>query len=77
MISSRHGNRGWSLSLVIICVAVALAPPSDAYSAGQSYPPQYGTVVGIVSPECFMVFAPQIILVKFKAMETNLLVCIF
>lgn len=49
MESSRRRNMGWGLSLVILCVAVLLAPRAHAYWGGQDDTGEYGTVIGIVS----------------------------
>lgn len=68
---------GWGFSLAILCMAVVLAPGSHAYSAGQFYHAQYGTVIGIVSPRTVIVFASLFDIVESKAMETDLHVCVF
>lgn len=65
MKSPRQRNMGWGLSLVILCVAVILAPRSYAYDAGHKTG-EYGTVIGIVGGVLIIGIASLLVLLGLR-----------
>lgn len=56
---------GWGFYLVILCVAVILAPRSYAHEAGHNTG-EYGTVIGIVGGVLIFGFASLLVLVGIR-----------
>lgn len=61
----RQRNMGWGFYLVILCVAVILAPRSYAHGAGHNTG-DYGTVIGIVGGVLVIGFALFLVLVGLR-----------
>lgn len=71
MKSPRQRNMGWGFYLVILCVAVILAPRSYAHEAGQNTG-EYGTVIGIVGGVLIIGFASFLFLIGFIIHKANI-----